>query len=393
MLTLLLVALLALVAGLAGGLVLGSGLLRRRDATATDHAQLSAHVAERAVGPVKESLDRFDNRLREIEEGRVSWQSQLREQVEQVRTTSESLRRETASLSTALRKPQVRGRWGEMHLQRAAELAGMVDRVDFDLQATVRDGGAALRPDMVVHLAGDKQVVVDSKVPLDAFLDATEAEDEDEYAAHLRRHARQLRTHVDGLSAKAYWRQFPTAPEFVVLFVPGEAFLSAALDTDPSILEDAAAKRVVLATPTTLIALLRTVGYAWTQAQLADQAREVHTLARELYERLGTLGKHFGKVGRSLDAAVGAYNGAVGSLETRVLVTARRMAEMHAPDTELDAPVPVESRTRALQAVELEPAVEVEPAETPDPIVDALLSAEEARAEGSEIPPPARRTG
>jgi len=149
----------------------------------------------------------------------------------------------------------------------------------------------------------------------------------------------------------------------------------------------------VLATPTTLIALLRTVGYAWTQAQLADQAREVHTLARELYERLGTLGKHFGKVGRSLDAAVGAYNGAVGSLETRVLVTARRMAEMHAPDTELDAPVPVESRTRALQAVELEPAVEVAPTETPDPIVDALLSAEEARAEGSETPRPARRTG
>ncbi|MGH1562012.1 DNA recombination protein RmuC [Mumia sp. DW29H23] len=368
--TLLLVALLALLAGLAAGVVLGSGLLRRQDAATADHVQLSAHATAQAVGPVKESLDRFDSRLRDLESSRVAWHSQLREQVEQVRATSESLRRETAALSTALRKPQVRGRWGEMHLQRAAELAGMVDRCDFDLQTTVRDDGAALRPDMVVHLAGDKQVVVDSKVPLDAFLDATEAEDDDERAAHLARHARQLRTHVNGLASKAYWRQFSTSPEFVVLFVPGEAFLSAALETDRTLIEDAAGRRVVLATPTTLIALLRTVGFAWTQSQLADEARQVHELARELYERLGTLGSHVGKVGRSLDAAVRAYNGAVGSLETRVLVTARRMSELHAPETDIPAPAPVEALARPLQAPELV-----------DRIVEEITSAEVARAE------------
>ncbi|WP_370618153.1 DNA recombination protein RmuC [Mumia sp. Pv 4-285] len=370
--TLLLVALLALLAGLAAGVVLGSGLLRRHDSTTADHVQLSAHATAQAVGPVKESLDRFDTRLRELESSRIAWHSQLREQVEQVRATSESLRRETAALSTALRKPQVRGRWGEMHLQRAAELAGMVERCDFDLQTTVRDDGAALRPDMVVHLAGNKQVVVDSKVPLDAFLDSTEAEDDDERAAHLARHARQLRSHVDGLAAKTYWRQFSTTPEFVVLFVPGEAFLSAALETDRALIDDAAAKRVVLATPTTLIALLRTVAFAWGQAQLADEARQVHELARELYDRLGTLGAHVGKVGRSLDSAVKAYNNAVGSLETRVLVTARKMSELHAPDTDLAAPAPVETLARPLQAPELV-----------DPLVDEIVSAEVARADVS----------
>lgn len=210
-----------------------------------------------------------------------------------------------------------------------------------------------LRPDLVVHLAGEKQVVVDSKVPLDAFLDAVESDDPAEQRTHTNRHARQFRTHVDALAGKAYWRQFTQAPEFVVLFIPGEAFLSQALDADPQLLEYAAQRRIVLATPTTLIALLRTVAYAWTQAQLAASAREMHSLARELYDRLGTLGGHVDKLGRSLNTAVGSYNRAVASLESRVLVSARRLSELDVGSDDLDTPRPVEDAARPLTAPEL----------------------------------------
>ncbi|MGH3425347.1 MAG: DNA recombination protein RmuC, partial [Nocardioidaceae bacterium] len=208
-------------------------------------------------------------------------------------------------------------------------------------------------PDMVVNLAGGKHVVVDSKVPLDAFLDAGQTDDEDEQLAHLRRHARQVRGHVDALAAKSYWKQFDQAPEFVVLFVPGESFLSHALEVEPTLLEYASAKRVVLATPTTLIALLRTVAYAWTQSRLADNAREIHSLARELYDRIGTVGDHLDKVGRSLTGAVSSYNGAIASLESRVLVSARKLADLHVSDDELGAPRAVEQSVRPLTAPEL----------------------------------------
>ena len=345
---------LALVAGLAVGLLLGSRTLRRHDLSAVDQLGLSTAATSQAVAPVKESLDRFDARLRDLETTRTRWHSQLREQVEAVRQSGDSLRRETASLATALRRPQVRGRWGEMHLRRAVELAGLVERCDFDLQTTVRDGDATWRPDMVVRLAGGKQVVVDSKVPLDAFLDATECEDDDERAAHLQRHARQLRSHVDALAAKAYWKQFDQAPEFVVLFVPAESFLSQALETDPSLLEHAAVRRVVLATPTTLIALLRTVAYAWTQESLTANAREIHRLARELYDRLGKVGDHVDKLGRSLSGAVGSYNDAVASLESRVLVSARRLADLDVTDAPLDSPQLIGRAVRPLTAPELQ---------------------------------------
>jgi DNA recombination protein RmuC len=301
-------------------------------------------AADRAV--VRDSLDRLHEQVRGIERHGVSWQSQLKQQVEDVRHSTESLRRETTALSTALRKPQVRGRWGELHLRRAVELAGLVARCDFTEQASARTDGGLLRPDLVVHLAGGKHVVVDAKVPLDGFLDDD-----------LGRHARQLRQHVDALAAKAYWKALPATPEFVVLFVPGESFLSAALDAEPALLEYAAERQVVLATPTTLIALLRTVAYAWTQEALADKAREIHELGRDLYDRLGVMGGHLDKLGRSLTSAVTAYNRTVGSLETRVLVSARRFSDLEVSHDVLVSPAPVAEAARPLTAGELLEAV------------------------------------
>lgn len=344
--------LLALGAGLALGVLVGSRLQWQR-LSVMSHVGAAANATAQAVAPVKDSLDRFDSRLRELEASRVEWHAQLREQVESVRSTSESLRRETASLSTALRKPQVRGRWGEMHLRRAVELAGLVDRCDFTEQASLRDGESLQRPDLVVHLVGGKHVVIDAKVPLDAFLDATGADDAAAVQTHLVRHARQVRTHVDALSAKAYWKHLDVTPEFVILFVPGEAFLSQALETEPTLLEHAAGRGVILATPTTLIALLRTVAHAWGQETLTQSAREVQALGRELYERLGTLGGHVDKVGRSLTAAVSSYNHAVASLETRVLVSARRMADLGVSNAALEGAGAVDEAVRPLVAPEL----------------------------------------
>ncbi|HET6653072.1 MAG TPA: DNA recombination protein RmuC [Nocardioides sp.] len=361
-LSLLVVLLVGLVIGAGGGWLLARGRALGHDA-AISRRELESRAADHAV--VREGLQRLHDQLRDVEQHRVSWQSQLKQQVEDVRHSTDSLRRETSSLATALRRPQVRGRWGELHLRRAVELAGLVARCDFDEQVSLRrapaPGSAAtdalLRPDLVVHLAGGKQVVVDAKVPLDAFLDATSADDEEEQLAHLRRHARQLRQHVDVLAGKAYWRSLPASPEFVVLFVPGESFLSAALEADPSLIEYAATRQVVLATPTTLIALLRTVAHAWTQEALADKAREIHVLARDLHERIATMGDHLDKVGRSLTAAVGAYNRAIGSLESRVLVSARRLQDLEVTGQDLPSPGVVTDAPRQLSAAELLDAV------------------------------------
>lgn len=240
---------------------------------------------------------------------------------------------------------------GELHLRRAVELAGMVAHVDFTEQERLEDG--AQRPDLVVRLAGGRRIVVDAKVPLDAFLDATAATDDAEREAHLRRHAGQLRTHVDSLAAKRYWRALDETPEFVVMFVPAEAFLSAALETQPELLDYAASRQVILATPTTLIALLRTVAHGWSHEALADRAREIHQLGRELHSRLVTMGGHLDQVGRSLDAAVGHYNQAAGSLETRVLVSARRFNELDVTADELPAPRQVDARSRSIGPVQL----------------------------------------
>lgn len=335
--------LLALVAGALLGLL--GGLLLHRRLSAGERAR----DGEQAL--VQHGLTRLGEQLQALQEHRVSWQAQLQQQVADVRHSTDLLRRETTSLATALRRPQVRGRWGELHLRRAVELAGLVSRCDFDEQVPLADG--AQRPDLVVHLAGGKQVVVDAKVPLDAFLDGTECDDDDERAAHLARHARQFRQHVDTLAGKAYWRSLRAAPEFVVLFVPGESFLSAALESDSSLIEYAAERRVILATPTTLIALLRTVAHAWTQEALADRARDIHELGRELHERLVTMGTHLDKIGRSLSAAVGSYNSAVGSWESRVLVSARRFSELEVVADPPSSPRSVEVAPRTPSASEL----------------------------------------
>ena len=347
-------SLLLLAAGLLIGTLVGALWARSRQAaTQGDAARLA--IAERAADQavVRDGLERLHDQMRDLEQHRVSWQSQLKQQVDEVRHSTDTLRRETTSLSTALRKPQVRGRWGELHLRKAIELAGLVDRCDFSEQVSVRSDDSIQRPDVVVKLAGGKSVVVDAKVPLDAFLDATSAMSDAERDAHLTRHAGQLRKHVDALAAKQYWRALPATPEFVVLFVPGESFLSAALEAEPSLIEYAASRQVVLATPTTLIALLRTVAYAWTQEVLADRARDIHELGRDLYDRIGVMGSHLDRLGSSLTAAVGSYNKAIGSLETRVLVSARRFAEMEVSDQDLDSPAPVIEATRPLTSAEL----------------------------------------
>lgn len=286
---------------------------------------------------VMQGLDRLSDQMHHLDRARATWQGQFDAQVDQ-------LNRETRSLSTALRKPQVRGRWGELHLRRAVELAGLVDRCDFAEQVRLEDG--ARRPDLVVNLVGGRKIVVDAKVPLDAYLDATSTDDEDERAHHLRRHVVQLRTHIDALGSKQYWRSLPDSPEFVVLFVPAESFLAAALETDGSLIEYSATRQVVLATPTTLIALLRTVAHGWSHEALAGQAREIHRLGRELHGRLASMTGHLDQLGRSLNAAVGHYNQTVGSLESRVLVAARRFGD-------LPAPRQVESATRSIPPTEL----------------------------------------
>ena len=304
---------------------------------------------EHLVAPLKESLERVDGQFRTLDQARSAL-------VEQLRTLAEGqqhLRRETGNLATALRAPHVRGRWGEVQLRRVVEATGMLEHCDFVLQATTRDGeGALLRPDLVVRLPGGKQVVVDAKVPLTAYLDAWEADDETVRAGKLAEHARQVRDHVAKLSAKAYWRQFEPAPDFVVMFLPDEAFLRAAQEQDSSIGEYAWGSNVIPESPTNLFALLRTISSIWQQETIAQSAREVHALGQELYERIATLGGHFAAVGGSLGSAVEHYNRTVGSLESRVLVTGRKLVE-HGVTGELEPIEPVEAQPRPLSAPEL----------------------------------------
>ncbi|RKN28320.1 DNA recombination protein RmuC [Micromonospora musae] len=320
----------------------------------------SQEAVSRAVAPLHETLRRYEQRVADLEHERVDAYAELREQVRSMSVVSGELRTETKQLVAALRAPQVRGRWGEHQLRRIVEAAGMLEHCDFAEQVTAATDHQVVRPDLVVRLHGGRSVVVDAKAPFDAYLTAMEARDERSRDTHLDAHARHLRAHVDALAAKTYWAAFDSTPEFVVLFVPADPFLDVALQRDPTLLEHAFARNVVLATPATLVALLRTVAYSWRQEALARNAAAVHSLARELHGRLATLGDHVSKLGTALGGAVTAYNRAVGSLEARVLVSARKLAELGVSDRELEAPAQVELAPRQPQAPELLDAAENE---------------------------------
>ncbi len=376
--------LLTLALVLAVGLGLGTliGVLWSRSRPEDDVAvvALQQRVADHAV--VQDGLERLQDQLSDLAHDRVAWQAQLHQQVADVRLSTDTLRRETSTLSAALRKPQVRGQWGELHLRRTVELAGLVDHCDFTEQVRLDDG--RLRPDLVVSLAGGRTIAVDAKAPLAAFLDLTGTDDPAEHDAALVRLGEHVRKHVADLGSRRYWEALAGTPEFVVLFLPGEAILQAALQAVPDLVEQAAAKNVVLATPSTLIALLRTVAQGWQHELLNAQAHEVQRLGQELHARLGSMAGHLDRVGRSLGASVAAYNQAMGSLEGRVLVSARRFAELGVTSEQLDAPRQVEAVPRSPAAPELT-ALDGVPTALGDPTIDDLL-AEHGRPEPAERP-------
>ncbi len=308
------------------------------------------------IAPLREQLDRYEAGVRTLEAAREQAYGTLSEQVRSLASTQERLQLETGNLVKALRAPQVRGRWGEMQLKRAVEFAGLVDHVDFIEQESTDTDEGRQRPDMIVRLPGGKQIVIDAKAPLSAYLDALEAKDEDVRKSLLVDHARQVRDHIRKLSAKSYWTQFPEAPEFVVLFLPGETFFSAALEQDPTLIEAAFTESVVLATPTTLVALLKSVYYGWRQETLAQNAREISEVARTFYERVRVFAGHFQKVGKGLEDATQSYNAAVGSYERNVLSQGRRIERLGAgAEKSLPEPEPIDLAPRELAASTDEP--------------------------------------
>jgi DNA recombination protein RmuC len=331
-------------------------LEKAQGSVASDLEKRQSAIGE-LVKPVRESLDKLDAKIQDLEKARTGAYASLMEQVRSLAETQNYLHAETGKLVQALRSPIVRGRWGEVQLRRVVELAGMVDHCDFIEQQTLTTDEGRVRPDLIVSLPGGKTIVIDSKTPLNAYLEALEAPDEDSRINRLRQHAMQVRSHIEELSRKGYWAQFPTTPEFVVLFLPGEVFFSAALERDPSLIEFGAEKRVIPATPTTLIALLRAVAYGWNQEKLAQNELAVRQLGAELYKRLSDMGGHFLSLSRSLNACVNAFNKVAGNIETRVFVTARKFSELGAGAMGADIrPLEqVEQIARDIQAPELLP--------------------------------------
>jgi DNA recombination protein RmuC len=309
---------------------------------------------EALVKPIGDSLSSVDKKIEQLERERVQAHGALFNHLKTVTTQQEALKRETANLVTALRAPQTRGRWGEIQLRRVCEMAGMLKHCDFEEQTSVESDDGRLRPDVVVRLPGDKRVVIDAKVPLAAYLDAIEARDEPTRMQHIQSHVRQMREHIKKLAAKSYWSQFESSPEFVVMFVD-ESMYRVALDECPSLLEEAFEQHVLIATPASLLGLLRAVHYGWRQERMAESARDVAALGHELHTRLGKFAEMLAKVGRSLGTSVNAYNEAVGSFDSRVLVSARKLSDAGAASEskELPAPQPIELAPRAVTAAEL----------------------------------------
>ena len=317
--------------------------------------QAKAELSEREraiaelIKPIQQALDQTREQISVIEKTRLEAFGNIRNQLEAMATGQETLRSETQQLVKALRRPEVRGQWGEITLRRIVELAGMVEHCDFTEQAHTPTDNGAIRPDLIIHLPDRGQVVVDVKTPLDAYLEAVDADTDEARRAALQRHARNVASRVRELSAKAYWAQFERSPEMVILFIPGDQFLSAALSENPALLEEAMSKRVILATPTSLVALLKAIAYGWRQLALADNAEEIRRLAVDLYSRLGTFSGHMLKLGKQLNSGVAAYNQAVGSLERMVLPGARKFTELGVQATEEIPEVPeIEKTVRQL---------------------------------------------
>lgn len=333
---------------------------------------------EELVAPVRETIEKVGGQIQRTEEARREAHGELSASVRLLQEAHRNLQSETRNLVTALRAPTVRGRWGEIQLKRVVEMAGMLEYCDFTTQTTTQGDDGALRPDMVVNLPGGKSVVVDAKTPLDAYLSAVEAKDDDARQTHIERHAAQVRDHIKKLSAKSYWSQFDGAPEFVVLFLPGETFFSAALEADPSLIQEGVDSNVILATPTTLIALLRSVAYGWQQERLARDSQEIATLGKELSTRISTLLSNFQSVGSKLGSAVDAYNKAVGSMEARVIPQAKRFAEKVSAAKEVDdltriqkSPRELSTKWSQIEANGGVPAIEAATEETAEEVTGA----------------------
>ncbi len=319
------------------------------------HAQSDLEKREKSienlVKPIREALEKTEKQIHNIEKERKESYGALNSHLESMTRTQEALHHQTRALVTALRRPEVRGQWGEMTLKRLAELAGMVEHCDFYQQTSVENEDSRMRPDMVVRMPDQRDIVVDVKTPLDAYLSAIEAQDDEARNHHLQRHAKNVRQRVNELASKAYWSQFKNAPNFVVLFIPGEQFLSTALDVDRNLLEDALRQHVILATPTSFVALLRAIAYGWRQEQLAKNAEVIRKVGEDLYQRLGVFANHLQKLGRSLDSSLKSYNSAVGSFDSRVLPGARKFTELGIADgNELEEPRQIETAVKQVDA-------------------------------------------